>query len=97
MQREHKEVKEFYQSTGWRKIRNTYLAMQNNLCERCAKKGLINTTKIVHHKVYININNIHDVNITMNLKNLEALCQDCHNKEHFKRKNRFDENGDLLF
>nr|DAY30360.1 MAG TPA: HNH endonuclease [Caudoviricetes sp.] len=97
MQREHEEVKAFYQSTGWRKIRNTYLAMQNNLCERCAKKGVINTAKIVHHKVYININNIHDVNITMNFKNLEALCQDCHNKEHFKRKNRFDENGNLLF
>ena len=97
MQREHEEVKSFYQSTKWRNIRKTYLAMQDNLCERCKRKGKIETAKIVHHKNYINIDNINDTNITMNFNNLEALCQDCHNKEHIHRKSRFDEEGNLWF
>ena len=39
-------------------------------------------------------------NIALSWNNLEALCQDCHNKEHHrsKRKKRysFDENGNVI-
>ena len=36
--------------------------------------------------------------IFFNFDNLEALCQDCHNKEHFREEAEyyFDENGDLI-
>lgn len=38
--------------------------------------------------------------VTLCWDNLEALCQDCHNKEHHKQERhkryRFDENGGIL-
>lgn len=45
---------------------------------------------IVHHKCYIDLKNIWNTDITLNADNLELLCIDCHNKEHFA-DNTFDE------
>lgn len=39
--------------------------------------------EIVHHKIYIGYKNIYNPNVTLNFNNLELLCRDCHNKEHF--------------
>jgi hypothetical protein len=49
---------------------------------------------IVHHKNYIDVKNIWDTSITLNADNLELLCIDCHNKEHFEQ-NDFDQSGEL--
>ena len=49
---------------------------------------------IVHHKDYININNIWDTDITLNFNNLELLCMDCHNKEHFNNSD-FTDDGQI--
>jgi len=49
---------------------------------------------MVHHKQYLNKNNIYDANITMGFENLELLCIDCHNKEHFELR-EFTEDGQL--
>lgn len=40
---------------------------------------------IVHHKCYIDTTNIYNPDITLNFDNLELLCLDCHNKEHFSK------------
>lgn len=67
------------------------------LCERCG-----GAAKIAHHKTWLNKDNINNPDITLNWDNLEALCQDCHNKEHNSNKEAvqeglmFDENGDLI-
>ena len=50
--------------------------------------------RIVHHKVHLNSKNIFNPNITISFDNLELLCQDCHNKEHFASSS-FDLLGDL--
>ena len=43
---------------------------------------------------------ISSLSVTLCWDNLEALCQDCHNKEHHKQERhkryRFDENGGIL-
>lgn len=49
---------------------------------------------MVHHKQYLNKGNIYDANITMGFENLELLCIDCHNKEHFELR-EFTEDGQL--
>ena len=49
---------------------------------------------MVHHKQYLNKSNIYDANITMGFENLELLCIDCHNKEHFELR-EFTEDGQL--
>lgn|SRR5690554_4519877 len=91
------EAKKFYKSTAWKKCRESYIAKVHGLCERCGSPG-----KIVHHKIYINSENINDPNVTLNHSNLEYLCQVCHNKEHFEKYSpireglTFDDEGNLI-
>ncbi|PTI24531.1 HNH endonuclease [Staphylococcus xylosus] len=85
----------FYKSTKWIKCRTGYMSSQYYICERCG--GL---ATICHHKVWLNQTNVSDPFVTLNWDNLEALCHDCHNKEHFKTNATrdgltFDENGNL--
>lgn len=92
-------AKDFYKSTAWKKARQTVIRRANGLCERCRAAGLYRPGVIVHHKNYITPENINDPGVTLNLDNLEYLCEDCHNKEHKAKPNnryRFDSNGELL-
>lgn len=90
----------FYKSQAWLTCRDTYLA-KHSLCERCLKDGIITPAKIVHHKVWLNKNNVNDASISLNHDNLEALCQDCHNKEHHAEEKikrwKFNSEGELEF
>lgn len=86
----------FYKSKAWRQCRHAFFASRHGLCERCQGSG-----KIVHHKVYLTPDNINDPDVSLNWDNLELLCHDCHNKEHFKSSPTreglmFNENGDLV-
>ncbi len=85
----------FYNSKRWKKIRKAYFKRMNGICERCSEAG-----DVVHHRTYITPANIHNPEITLNLKNLEVLCGDCHNKEHKKKeaaktRYRVDANGNI--
>lgn len=71
----------FYNSTAWRKVSSTYLSSKNYLCERCGAPATI-----CHHRQWLDGANVHDPNVALNFDNLEALCQDCHNREHFERR-----------
>lgn len=88
-------AKEFYHSKSWKDTRLTYLKAQHYLCERCGEPA-----KVVHHKHYLTKRNINNTDITLNWDNLEALCQDCHNKEHHAaadtRRYRFDTDGNVI-
>lgn len=92
-------AKDFYKSAAWKRARQTVIKRANGLCERCRAAGLYRPGVIVHHKDYITPENIHNPGVTLNLDNLEYLCEDCHNKEHKTKPNnryRFDSNGGLL-
>lgn len=88
-------AKRFYLSAGWKKTQAAYMQSQHYICERCGEPA-----KIVHHKIHLTPNNINDTSITLDWENLEALCQDCHNKEHHRQERQrryiFDENGNIL-
>ena len=46
---------------------------------------------------YLNGVNVHDPEVALNFDNLEALCRDCHNKEHFSEsRTRFDSLGNII-
>ena len=86
----------FYRSKAWRQCRDAYFVSKHGICERCGGPG-----KIVHHKIYLTPQNIHDPNVSLNFDHLELLCQDCHNQEHhggsaIEDGLMFDENGDLI-
>lgn len=82
------EIKGFYKTAAWLKCRDGYIKHVGGLCERCLARGLIVPGYIVHHKCYLNAENITDPSITLNWDNLEYLCHECHNQEHFKEKNK---------
>lgn len=46
--------------------------------------GVYTPGKIVHHKIWLTPDNIHDTSITLNWDNLMLVCQDCHNKIHLQ-------------
>lgn len=96
-------AKSFYSSGAWRKCRKKFLESIDSdfgLCKRCGEAA-----KIVHHKKYLTLRNINDPNVTLNWDNLEALCKECHDKEHGWNKKEvvshneglmFDSNGNLI-
>ena len=88
----------FYKSRQWIECRKGYLTSVFGICERCERPALI-----VHHKIELTPENINDPEISLNWENLEALCQDCHNKEHHgsdwdvvREDVMFDEYGNLV-
>ena len=90
-------AKSFYSSKRWKNTQAAYMASQNYICERCG-----NMARIVHHIKYITPNNIQDPNITLNWDNLEALCMDCHTREHLGSDScidgvSFDQDGNLIY
>lgn len=92
-------AKGFYKSKAWKSARQQAITRANGLCERCKAQGIYKPGCIVHHKNYITPGNINDKNITLNVDNLEYVCEDCHNKEHKAKNNdrySFDANGNLL-
>jgi len=88
-------AKSFYKGKAWQNCRNYYYLLQHGICQRCGSSG-----DIVHHKIYITPSNINDPSITLNYDNLELLCIDCHNREHFSKYNngiKWDSNGEPIF
>lgn len=90
-------AKEFYESKAWKKCRKGFMQSKHYICEKCGDSAYI-----VHHKKHITPMNINDQNIILNWNNLQALCLECHNKEHMTGKAcidevSFDENGDLIY
>lgn len=90
----------FYRKKVWRVCRDSYMSHVGGLCERCLSRGLIVPAVIVHHKEHLTLETYTRPEIALNFDNLEALCQDCHNKEHFKKeeaKRWRVEDGKLIF
>ena len=81
--------KAFYKTKRWQRCRAAYASSVGGLCERCQAKGIIRPGYIVHHKEYITPENLNNPNISLSFDNLELLCMDCHNQEHFARKKRY--------
>jgi len=89
-------AKAFYLGKSWKQCSRQYMESRHHICERCGEPA-----KICHHKIYLTRNNINNPYITLCWDNLEALCQDCHNKEHHKTepklRYRFDEEGNIVY
>lgn len=69
---------------------------RHHICERCGRPAVI-----AHHKRYLNESNYTDPSIALNPDNLEALCMECHNREHIATGATvegltFDGTGDLV-
>lgn len=92
------EAGKFYRTTKWLRTQKAYKSFKNGICERCGKP----CGTIVHHKKHLNSERLKDPLFTLDWANLELLCVDCHNKEHFLKYTptaeglKFDENGNIV-
>lgn len=93
-------ARSFYFSKEWKTTQAAFLESKEYLCERCSTPSQPVLAKIAHHKTYLTKYNIHNPYISLSWDNLEALCQNCHNKEHHKAKSKinyhFDKDGNLI-
>lgn len=62
-------AKSFYLSAAWEKTRAAYLMSQDYICERCGQPA-----KIVHHKRWLNRENINDISVTLCWGELRRSC-----------------------
>lgn len=93
--------KSFYDSKRWKACRKSYISSVHGLCEECLRQGRYKPGVIVHHKITLTPENINDPYITLNHDNLEYLCIECHNTEHYssgvlREGLMFDEHGDVV-
>lgn len=79
----------FYKTQTWKRCRAAYIA-RHPLCEDCKERGLIVPSAYIHHIEHLTPENVRDPEIAYGDTNLRALCFDCHEKAHGrKRKRRF--------
>lgn len=100
--------KAFYKSHQWINTRRAYMdtvvdtpwgMVPPGMCERCFEKGEMKPAKVVHHKIVLSPANINDSEVTLNFKNLQRVCQDCHAQIHSGQEPMrvsFDENGNVV-
>lgn len=90
-------AEKFYKSLAWIECRLSFMVSKFFICNRCG-----GAATIAHHIIYLTAKNINDPEISLNHDNLEALCHDCHNNEHFRKSDvvaeglMFDESGQLV-
>ena len=88
---------EFYHSAAWTRLARAFLCSKHYICARCGRPA-----EISHLVRYLNDSNVNDPSISMNPDNLLALCQACHNAEHFgsggavAKGYRFNADGDII-
>lgn len=87
------EIERFYTTQTWRKCRASFLKEKSGLCELCLSQGLIEPAVHVHHKKPITPDNLDNPEITLNHRNLMALCEEHHQEQHRKRRWRCDPDG----
>jgi 5-methylcytosine-specific restriction endonuclease McrA len=90
----------FYNSAAWEDTRVAFLQSKGYLCERCSTNDNPTIAKIAHHVTYLTQANITNPIVTLSWDNLEALCQECHNREHKrgerKPRYKFDDAGNVI-
>lgn len=92
-----KWAKKFYNSTAWKKAREAYIKKVYGLCENCGEPGYI-----VDHIKELTPGNINNPEVTLNEKNFQYLCLNCHNEKTFLKYSPtqpgliFDQDGNLI-
>lgn len=89
-------ARDFYNSKAWRDTRAYIFDRDSGLCVKCSNVG-----DVVHHKVPLTPQNIHDTDISLGEDNLETLCYDCHATAHSTNPPTgagltFDKSGNLI-
>ena len=72
----------FYGTGRWKACSRAYIKSVGGLCERCLERGIYSPAEIVHHRIHLTPDNVHDESIALDWSNLEAVCYKCHAEIH---------------
>lgn len=74
-----------YNTSKWQKLRK-YHIQHNPICAECLKNGFIKSADQVHHITpFLTGKNLEQIIfLAFDPKNLQSLCNDCHQKKHQK-------------
>lgn len=81
------KVQSFYRSKAWQQL-TAQLKIErtdkdgNIICEHCGQPILKRYDCIAHHKIELTEENVDDVTVSLNPKNIELIHFRCHNKIH---------------
>lgn len=75
----YKSLPQFYTGQEWRKFRLNLILERGNKCQRCGKT-FKDSYLVGHHKEPLTIENVNDVNISLNPNNVDIICSKCHNE-----------------
>lgn len=81
---EYKESDPFYHTKAWKRVRALALARDGGMCQSCMEKFRSGVgirprrAQMVHHI----IPREERPDLALDLKNLQSLCNECHNKQH---------------
>lgn len=81
-----RSLKDFYSSKEWIDCKRKLFVDRENdngelICEHC-HKPINRDDLIVHHKIYLNLDNVNDFNISLNPEHLALVHHKCHNEIH---------------
>lgn len=73
-------AKAFYNSKAWKRCRDSFVSerirIDGGVCMECkTEQGYI-----VHHKIVLTEDNIHDPMIALNHRNMMYVCKSCHDQ-----------------
>ena len=71
----------FYCTDAYLSLAQMCKVKSGGICARCGQIFEIAELR-PHHIIELTLDNIDDVNITLNPDNIEVLCEDCHNAQH---------------
>lgn len=77
-------IKAFYNSAAWERLRQEVLEEQHHECQLCKAKGLFSPADTVHHKEAVRKR----PDLALTKRNLQALCNQCHYEIHHTKKHR---------
>lgn len=85
-----KSVKNFYDSPAWLNLRQQIILERGNICEMCGK-SIVNSKSIhLHHIEKLTMENVNNVNVSLNPDKLQVLCHSCHNKTSDRNCNKIE-------
>lgn len=73
---------DFYHTNRWTVLSSSF-RKDHPLCEQCKREGRITPSEVTDH-----IKPIHQGGNPYDRENLQALCQQCHNKKSAREKGR---------
>lgn len=82
----HSKRAEFYNSSAWRKLRQSVLQRDNYECQWCKAAGRVTTDAILEVDHIKPLEQFPE--LAMDPDNLRTLCKDCHNKRHHRMNYR---------